>query len=63
MDRKWRKDQYAPAMEVLTQISFDTFKLPVHALEKHPHAPHSFVDYRELTTAPKQTVEAVYAAL
>ncbi|MFT4826210.1 MAG: hypothetical protein ACJASY_000696 [Halioglobus sp.] len=61
--KKWRKEQYEEAQQALTQISFDTFKLPVQALADHSGTPHYFVDYRDLISAPKQTVELIYAAL
>lgn len=61
--RKWPKEQYASAQQALTQISFDSFHLPALVLEQHPDTPQYFVDYRDLVSAPKQTVESVYCAL
>ncbi len=61
--KKWRKDQYADAQAALTQISFDSFKLPAQVLSERPDTPQIIVDYRELVSSPKQTVESVYAAL
>ena len=55
--------QYAGAHHALTQISFDSFKLPAQVLARRPATPHFFVDYRELVSSPKQTVESVYSAL
>ncbi len=60
---KWRKDQYASAQQALTQISFDSFKLPAQVLAQRPETPHFFVDYRELVSSPKQIVESIYSAL
>ena len=61
--KRWSHDDYLPALRALTEISFDCFDLPRAALAAHPEVPHCFVDYRELTTSPKATVEQVYAAL
>ena len=61
--KKWRKDQYAGAQAALTQISFDSFKLPAQVLSERPGTPQYFVDYRELVGSPKQTVESIYSAL
>ena len=61
--KKWRKDQYDSAQQALTQISFDSFKLPAQVLAQRPDTPHYFVDYRELVSSPKQTVESIYSAL
>lgn len=60
---KWSKDDYEPSLEALTRISFDCYRLPKAALEQHSSTPHYFVDYRELTSNPKATVEAMYAAI
>jgi hypothetical protein len=61
--KKWRKEQYCKAQQALTKISFDTFKLPVQALAQRPDTAHYFVDYRDLVSAPKQTVASVYTEL
>lgn len=61
--KKWSKDQIAESLAALTRISFESFEFPVAALEKRSDTPHCFVDYRDLTANPKQTVEAVYAKL
>ncbi len=61
--KKWSREDYLPALHELTEVSFDCFDLPRAALASHPNVPHSFVDYRDLTSAPSQTVEDVYAAL
>jgi len=60
---QWRKEQYDQAQQALTKVSFDCFKLPAQALKDHRETPQYFVDYRDLVSAPKQTVESVYAAL
>lgn len=61
--KKWRKEQYESAQHALTRVAFDSFKLPAQALATRPDTPHYFVDYRDLVSAPKKTVEAIYTAL
>ena len=36
---------------------------PKAVLEKHPHVPHMLVDYRQLTTEPRQTIHELYKNL
>jgi hypothetical protein len=61
--QKWRTDEYAAAQAALTQISFDSFKLPVQVLAEHCDTLRYVVDYRDLVSSPKQTVESIYSAL
>ncbi len=61
--KRWSREEYLPALHALAETSFDSFDLPRAALAAHPETPHCFVDYRDLTRAPGQTVEDVYAAL
>ena len=61
--KQWTKQQYAKSQQALTDISFDCFILPKKALDQRPETPHYFVDYRELTSAPKSTIESVYQTL
>lgn len=61
--RQWRPEQYAESLAAMTQISFESYRLPAQALVQRPATAHCFVDYRELIANPKQTVEQVYKAL
>jgi hypothetical protein len=61
--RKWKPEDYAESLETLTAISFDSYRLPKQALEARPHIAHYFVDYRELISEPKATLEKTYAAI
>ena len=61
--RKWSRRAYAPSLQALTDISFDSYRLPPRALSQRPDTRHAFVDYRELTDAPKATIEKTYAVL
>jgi hypothetical protein len=59
----WQPADYANSMELLTQTSFESFTNPRAALGRHPETPHVFVDYRRLTSAPRETVHEIYQAL
>ena len=48
---------------MLTEISFEHFEHPRDVLARHPETPQFVVDYRQLTSAPRETVHAVYQAL
>ncbi|MFT6050496.1 MAG: hypothetical protein ACI9B9_000133 [Halioglobus sp.] len=61
--KKWQKEQYAGAQQALTQISFDSFRLPAQVLAQRPKTPHYFVDYRVLLSSPRKAVASVYGAL
>ena len=61
--KNWSQDQITESLAAMTRISFDSFKLPVKALAQKPDSSYCFVDYRDLTTKPKQTVEAIYSKL
>ena len=59
----WSKGDYAHSLDVLTDVSFDHFHNPHRALAANPDTLHKVVDYRELTSAPRETVLDVYQAL
>ncbi len=61
--RGWQKADYAHSLELLLEASFESFRNPVDQLARHPDTPHAFVDYRELTARPRETVHATYDAL
>jgi hypothetical protein len=61
--RGWKHADYAASMRELIQISFDTFRHPRTVLAAHPETPQAVVDYRQLTTQPRETVLALYQAL
>ena len=60
---KWSKADYQQSLEALTQISFDCYRLPKAALCTHSNTPQYVADYRELTSSPKRTIEALYVAI
>ena len=61
--RGWQKADYAHSLDMLLETSFESFHNPAAQLARHAATPHAFVDYRELTARPRETVHAVYTAL
>jgi len=61
--RRWKHDDYAASMRELIRISFDTFRNPRDVLARHPATLRAIIDYRKLTTKPRDTVLSIYAAL
>ncbi len=59
----WRRADYARSLQMLTDISFESFHHPAQVLSRHPATPQIVVDYRELTTEPRATVHKIYQAL
>ncbi len=58
--KRWQKEDYAESLKILETMSYDCYRLPKQALENNPDVPALVVDYRQLTAAPKQTVEEIY---
>ncbi|MDZ7781496.1 MAG: sulfotransferase [Halioglobus sp.] len=61
--RGWRREDYRRSLEILTDISFESFQHPRDVLARNPATPQIVVDYRELTARPRETVRAIYRAL
>ncbi len=59
----WNSESYARSLELLTEISFEHFEKPRSVLAQHLQTPQIVVDYRMLTSQPRETVQAVYRAL
>lgn len=57
----WRPEQYQKSLEIMRELSFETFHNPQQQLEHHPT--HCTVDYRELISDPHATVQKAYARL
>ena len=57
----WQRQDYARSLEVLTEVCLDNYHYPRAALRRNPHTPSMVVDYRHLTSNPRQTVEQLYA--
>lgn len=58
----WQRADYESSLRTLTEISFDTFRHPREVLAGHCGTPQVVVDYRQLTTHPRETVLEVYRA-
>jgi hypothetical protein len=59
----WRRTDYQRSLQMLTDVSFESYHNPAEVLARHPNTPQVVVDYRELTTQPRVTVHKVYEAL
>ena len=51
------------ATRVMTDLSYEHYLLPEKALARHPQTPVAIIDYRDLVSAPRATLERVYADL
>jgi len=47
----------------MTDLSYEHYLLPEKALAQHPQTPVAIIDYRDLVSAPRATLERVYADL
>ena len=59
----WKRADYERSLQLLTDVSFDSFHHPAEVLSRHSSTPQVVVDYRELTTEPRATVHHIYHAL
>ena len=59
----WSKADYAESQAMLLQTCFESFQNPREVLARYPDTPQIVVDYRELTTKPRETTFEVYKAL
>ncbi len=63
MAKGWDKEDYQNSLDILMGISFEHFRHPREVLAIHSTTPQTVAGYRELISAPRETVHAVYAAL
>jgi len=59
----WSEARIEQSIEALIANSVHTYLYPMETLAKHPGTKWTVVDYRELVSQPRATVQAVYAAL
>ena len=59
----WSESRIERSVQALLANSVHTYLHPLETLEAHPTTRSIVVDYRELVTEPKRTVEQVYEAL
>lgn len=62
-NKGWVKDDYAGSLKILEGISYEHFHNPRRVLDARSDTPQVVVDYRELTSSPRDTVHVVYSAL
>ena len=58
----WRGNDYAHSLQILTDISFESFHNPKQVLSRNPSTPRFVVDYRDLVRQPRATVHRIYQA-
>ena len=68
MQKTWRSQGWSGtrierSIQALIANSVHTYLYPTETLAKHPDTKWTVVDYRDLVSQPKSTVEAVYEAL
>ena len=68
LDKVWHRQGWSEArieqsIQALIANSVHTYRYPMEVLAKHPDTKWTVVDYRELVSDPKATVEAVFEAL
>ncbi len=56
-------DRIRESTRVMTELSYETYLYPLEVLDRHPETPRAVVDYRELVSAPRATIEKAYADL
>lgn len=59
----WQRADYARSLQMLIDISFESFRHPATVLARHPDTPRFVVDYRQLTAQPRAAVHSIYEAL
>lgn len=59
----WTQPDYARSLQMLTDVSFESFSHPAEVLSRHPATARVVVDYRELTAQPRATVHNVMDAI
>ena len=61
--RKWSDAEMQHSLRYLANQSYDTYKVPLEVMARHPEVPCSVVDYTELVAEPKKVVERIYAEI
>ena len=61
--KDWSREACQESLDALTEISFEHFTHPREVLSGHTETRQFVMDYRTLTTAPRNAVADVYAAL
>jgi hypothetical protein len=61
--RKWSDAEMQHSLRYLANQSYDTYKVPLEVLARHPEVPRAIVDYTELVAEPRKVVERIYAEI
>ena len=59
----WTREEYSRSLEIMTDISFDSFHNPLQALSDNPATPQAVIDYRAITGEPREAIHTLYSAL
>ncbi len=59
----WTRQDYRQSLQMLTEISFDSFHHPQMVLQSRPETAQVVIDYRELTGDPRTAIDKAYRAL
>jgi len=57
------QEKIRESTRVMTDLSYEHYVLPEEVLARHPATRRAIIDYRELVSAPRATIEKVYADL
>jgi hypothetical protein len=61
--RKWSDAEMQSSLRYLANQSYDTYKVPLEVLARHPEVPRAIVDYTELVAEPRKVIERIYAEI
>ncbi len=59
----WDPARQQRCLDVMVEVSWDTYRLPLRVLDAHPATKRAIVDYRELTADPAAAIERLYKDL
>lgn len=56
-------DSIKKSTRAMINLSYESYLNPLEVLKRNPQIPYAIIDYRELISAPKTTMESVYSDL
>ena len=59
----WRHEDCEQSLEILAELSYEHFEHPRAILASLSRTRYAYVDYRDLTGSPRETIHSVYEAL
>ena len=60
---RWDEARQLRCLRILAEQSFETYRLPLEVLARHPETRSAIVDYRDAAADPAGTIERVYREL